>query len=130
MRVLITGGAGFIGRRLAFGLAERGIDVTIFDIHLGKKKKAIEIVRDKVSIIEGSVGDKKIVYEATNNIDVVVHLAAGASFLMYEQHPLFETVNVMEGFLNVLEAVKKCRVRKLIYTSSSAVYEGNPLPYR
>lgn len=129
-RILITGGAGFIGARLASVLRERGADVTIFDIHLEKKRSVLETLCSQINCIEGDVKDKEAIFDSVEGKDIVVHLAAGASFLMYEENPLYETANVMEGFLNVLEAVKQFKIEKLVYASSSAVYEGNSLPYR
>lgn len=130
IQVLITGGAGFIGRRSAEVLTNFGFDVTILDINIEKRKAILEKLGDRVKYIEGDVKNKELVFSSIKNKDVVIHLAAGSSFLMYEQSPVYETVNVIHGFLNVLEAVKHYNIKKLIYTSSSAVYEGNPLPYR
>lgn len=127
--VLITGGAGFIGRRIAEFLAESGFSVTILDIELGRREALLLGLRKKVKFIEGDVKDRDVVTKAIKGKDVVLHLAAGASFLMYEDKPVAETVNVIHGFLNVLECLKQYGCGKLIYASTSAVYEGNLLPY-
>ncbi len=128
-RVLITGGAGFIGRRSAELLAERGFAVTILDSRIAARESLLEGLRPEVHRIEGDIKDAQLVLDSMTHQDAVVHLAAGSSFLMYEERPVLETVNVFHGFLNVLEAVRRCNVSKLVYASTSAVYEGNPLPY-
>ena len=73
--------------------------------------------------------NQETVLKAVQDKDVVVHLAAGSSFLMYEKRPTYETVNVIHSFLNILEAVRKYGVGRLVYASTSAVYEGNDPPY-
>ncbi len=59
----------------------------------------------------------------------MVHLAAGASFLMYEEAPLQQTSGTIDGFHTLLEALRVNDVETLVYASTSAVYEGNDLPY-
>jgi nucleoside-diphosphate-sugar epimerase len=127
--ILITGGAGFIGRRLTHYLVNRGARVIVADLQLDQRKAELAPFADVVEYVEGDVKDEKCLFSLVKDRSCVVHLAAGASFLMYEERPVYETVNVMHGFLNVLEAVRFYKVSKLVYASTSAVYEGNTTPY-
>lgn len=129
VRVLITGGAGFIGRRLARLLAERELEVTVLDSRISERRNLLDALGCKVNWVEADARDTQLVLDSVNHQDAVVHLAAGSSFLMYEERPVLETINVLHGFLNVLEAVRRCNIGRLVYASTSAVYEGNSLPY-
>jgi len=73
--------------------------------------------------------DWDLVARAVKGKDFIVHLAAGANFLMYEVEPVAQTSAATVGFHNILEAAKRFEVRKVVYASTSAVYEGNKPPY-
>jgi len=62
--------------------------------------------------------------------DVVFHLAAPSSVIMYEEDPLNVTSSSVAGFLNLMEAARLRDVEKIVYASTAAVYEGQELPYR
>lgn len=123
-RVLVTGGGGFIGRRLVDYLLQRGYTVTVLD-----RARDDEAARRSVEWVEGDTQDWQRVASAVAGKEYIVHLAAGSNFLMYEQAPLPQTTGAIAGFQNILEAAKRYQVRKIIYASTSAVYEGNPVPY-
>jgi nucleoside-diphosphate-sugar epimerase len=129
-QVLITGGAGFIGRRLARLFLDRGVGVCVFDTEATLAGAPPADLPPDVERTAGDTKDREAVFQAVGAVDAVVHLAAGSSFLQYEVDPINETVNVVHGFLNVLEAVKQHRVSRFVYASTSAVYEGNAVPYR
>ncbi len=118
-RVLVTGGAGFIGSFVAKKLLDLGKDVIVLDdLSVGKK----EYVPKNAKFIKGSILDKKLVDRLIKKTDSVYHLAvAGLQFSL--EHPM-ETWEInATGTLNLLIAAKKYG-KKVIYVSSSEVY-GN-----
>ncbi len=125
MKVLITGGAGFIGSNLAWKLVEKGYEVTVLDnLFLGKT----ENLPPDAHFIKGDVRDYSLVKELTK-VDVVFHEAAASSAPMFEEP--FEAVEVnVNGFVNVLHASLKNKVKKVIYASTSSIYGNNPVPHR
>ena len=131
MKVLITGGAGFIGSSLSLKLIEQGYAVTVLDnlskqIH-GKFPEQSELymkIKNKVEFIQGDVRSKEDLRLALFGTDVVVHLAAetGTGQSMYEIDKYVE-VNI-NGTSNLLEllANEPHQVKKIVVASSRAVY--------
>ncbi|MEU3657152.1 NAD-dependent epimerase/dehydratase family protein [Streptomyces sp. NPDC032161] len=129
-KVLVTGGAGFIGRNMIQGLLDDGCEVTSIDnFKIGGQEYIPEGIRRNVEWIEGDTRDLDLLLKTVRGQDAVLHLAAPSSFLMYEEDPVDGASVTTHGFLNVLEAMRRNDVGKLVYASTSAVYEGNPVPY-
>lgn len=131
-KVLITGGAGFIGSNLALKLINKGYEVIVLDslseqIH-GKdanKSYTYNLIQDKVKFIKGNVKDRSAWDKAlTNDIDLVVHLAAetGTGQSMYEIEKYVNT-NIT-GTAILLDKIvnEKLNVKKVIVASSRAIY--------
>ena len=131
-KVLITGGAGFIGSNLALKLIERGYEVVVLDnlseqIH-GKdatKSYTYNLIKNKVEFIKGNVKDRESWDKAlTKDIDLVVHLAAetGTGQSMYEIEK-YVTTNIT-GTAILLDKIvnEKLNVKKIIMASSRAIY--------
>lgn len=130
-KVLITGGAGFIGSNLSLKLLEKGYSVTVLDnlspqIH-GKDAEKSELykkIKDKVSFIQGTVLSYDDWKQALADVDIVVHLAAetGTGQSMYEIEK-YTDVNIKGTsiFLDIL-ANEKHSVKKIIIASSRAIY--------
>ena len=128
MKVLVTGGAGFIGKYLVKSLLEKGNSVTIFDNFSNSTKESISsLVEMGVKIIEGDITKPLEIINAVKDQEVVIHLAAKISVSESISNPL-ETYRVnVDGTMNVLAASEKNNVKKLIAASSAAVYgEGPP----
>ena len=125
MKVLVTGGAGFIGKHLVRTLLEKGYLVTIFDNFSNSTKVSISDILDKgAKVIEGDITKPLEISNAVKNQDVVIHLAAKISVSESIINPA-ETFQVnVDGTRNVLAACEKNNVKKLIAASSAAVY-GN-----
>ena len=132
MRILITGGAGFIGSRLANKLVERGHKVTILDtlnsqIHGDIPEKTSPLyrsVKDTCQFIKGTVTSRKDWKSALDGQEVVVHLAAetGTGQSMYEIHKYVDTnINGTALLLDIL-ANQSHNVEKIIVASSRAIY--------
>jgi len=125
MRVLVTGGAGFIGSHLVDALLEQGHDVVVLDNFSSGKKDNLAHVADKIQIIEGDIRDFETVNKACQNVNIVFHEAAVASVPRSLEEPqLFIDVNIT-GMHNVLEASRKAGVKRVIFASSSSVYGDN-----
>jgi dTDP-L-rhamnose 4-epimerase len=127
-RVLITGGAGFIGSHLADQLIGQGHDVTLFDllhpqVH-GPERLAPDYLNPAAHLIQGDVRDPAALQDALAGVDVVFHLAAytGVGQSMYQISEYLD-VNV-QGTATLLELLNRpsSSVRKLIIASSRAVY--------
>ena len=123
MKVLITGGAGFIGKHLTKFLLDRGCHITIFDNFSNSEKDDVSFLVDMdVKIIEGDITDLQSIVDAVKDHDVVVHLAAKISVPESVKNP-DETFHVnVDGTKNLLIACKKNHIKKLIAASSAAVY--------
>jgi nucleoside-diphosphate-sugar epimerase len=129
--VLVTGATGLIGRRVVEELANAGRDIVALDRRIDARMSLVpRAIREQVAWHEGDTRDYTRLRSAMEGVDAVIHLAAGASFLMYEELPLAHTAGTIEGFHNVLEAAVDAGVETVVYASTSAVYEGNEVPYR
>lgn len=128
MRVLVTGGAGFIGKYLVKFLIEKGNIVTILDNFSNSSKKSIPHLIDiGAKVIEGDITKYNEISNAAKDQDIVIHLAAKISVQESIRNPS-ETFQVnVDGTKNVLIACEKNSVKKLIVASSAAVY-GESLP--
>lgn len=132
MRVLITGGAGFIGSRIALRLIAKGYDVTVLDylleqIHGDNPEKTSPLyrsVKDKVRFIKGDVCDKPLLEKALKDADYVIHLAAetGTGQSMYE---IKRYVDVNIGATALLLDIltnSKHHVKRVVVAESRAIY--------
>jgi nucleoside-diphosphate-sugar epimerase len=123
-RVLITGGAGFIGSHLAFALLDLGADVTVLDdLSGGGDPKTLP---KEVAYREGSILDQALLAQCTNGRDFVFHQAALGSVPASVKSPReFYDAN-STGTLNVLEAARKAGVRRVMFAASSSAYGDSP----
>ena len=128
MKVLVTGGAGFIGKYLVKSLLENNNSVTIFDNFSNSTKKSINFLIDLgVKIIEGDITELPNLQRAIKDHDIVIHLAAKISVSESINNPS-ETFKInVDGTNNVLTACEKNHVKKIIISSSAAVY-GDSYP--
>ena len=127
MKVLVTGGAGFIGKHLVSFLLKKNYTVTIFDNFSNSTKESIShFIQMGVNVIEGDIINSLDIQDASKNHDIVIHLAAKISVSESIDNPS-ETFQVnVDGTKNVLASCEKNHVKKLIAASSAAVYgEGN-----
>lgn len=119
-RVLVTGGAGFIGSNLANHLAAENTVIAIDDEYLGTPENLSEDVTyyDK-SVLDGDL---------PTEVDVVFHLAALSSYAMHEENPqLGARVNV-EGFVNTVEQARQEGCETVVYASTSSIYGSRTEP--
>ncbi|MBQ3667096.1 MAG: SDR family NAD(P)-dependent oxidoreductase [Elusimicrobiaceae bacterium] len=128
---LITGGAGFIGSHIVQELVKHGQHVTVLDNLSCGTLENLASVRDKITFIQADVGDFHALLKACQGIDYVLHLAALISVADSMAKPQ-ETARInLGGTVNVLEAAKQCGVKRVVFSSSAAVYGTRPeLPYK
>ncbi|MBT8294670.1 MAG: NAD(P)-dependent oxidoreductase [Ignavibacteriaceae bacterium] len=122
MKVLITGGTGFIGSRLAYRCKQRGDEVVILaqTNTPAEKQNTEELQRQGFTVVVGGITDKEKVAEAVETCDVVFHLAAAQHEAnVADQH--FWDVNV-EGTRNLLDASINAKVKRFVHGSTIGVY--------
>lgn len=121
-RVLVTGGAGFIGSNLADELVRRGAKVTIIDNLVTGFHENLDEISGDFEFIEGDIGDAAAVTKAVQGVETVFHEAALPSVPRSVANPL-ETHNAcVNGTFNLLLAAKEAGVRRFIYAASSSAY--------
>jgi UDP-glucose 4-epimerase len=124
VKVLVTGGGGFIGSNLVRALAERGDDVRVLDnFSTGNRRNLADLV-DDVEVVEGELRSYERVHAATRGVEVVFHQGALPSVPRSVQDPLTTSAVNVEGTLNVLLAARDEGIRRVVFASSSSVY-GN-----
>src|SRR4030088_1285180 len=119
-RVLVTGGAGFIGSNLVRALLERGDNVRVLDNFSTGNRANLEGL--DVEIVEGELRSYERVHNAVRGTEVVYHLGALGSVPRSVQDPLTSSAVNVEGTLNVLLAARDEGVRRVVFSSSTSVY--------
>ena len=119
-KVLVTGGAGFIGSNLVRALIERGDDVRVLDNFSTGNRGNLDGL--DVDVVEGELRSYERVHAATRGVEVVYHLGALGSVPRSVQDPLTSSAVNVEGTLNVLLAARDEGVRRVVFSSSASVY--------
>ena len=131
MKVLVTGGGGFIGSHLVRRLLDEGHEVRVLDnFATGRRENLLEIL-DAIELIEGDIQSDDRAHTAVRGCEVVFHHAALPSVPRSIQDPLTTNAVNVTGTLNVLLAARDADVRRVIFASSSSTYgAGEELPKR
>ncbi len=126
---LVTGGAGFIGSNLCEAILKLGYRVRCLDdLSTGKQENVDLFVNDpKFTFIRGDIKDLDTCLRACEDVDYVLNQAAWGSVPRSIEMPLFYCANNIVGTLNMLEAARRCGVKKFVYASSSSVYGDEPI---
>ena len=119
-RVLVTGGAGFIGSNLANHLAADNDVIAVDDLYLGTP----ENVDDDVEFVDASVLDEDL----PTDVDVVFHLAALSSYAMHEEDPVQGARVNVEGFVNTVDQAREDGCTTVVYASTSSIYGDRTEP--
>jgi nucleoside-diphosphate-sugar epimerase len=122
-RILITGGAGFIGSNIVKKGLELGHDITVLDNLSTGYKKNIE--ESRVQFVEGDIRNRELLFELTKDKDAVFHLAANVGNVKSIESPLDDSTINLLGTINLLDAMVRNNVPKIIYSSTAAGY-GEP----
>lgn len=133
MKVLVTGGAGYIGSHTCAILAGQGLDVTMYDnLSSGSpsvvERLAVVVVGKPVEMVVGDMLDAELLSRVVRNgsFDAVIHFAGLKSISDSLADPLAYYATNVSGTLNLLDAMKTTATRTLVFSSSASVY-GNPL---
>lgn len=125
MKALVTGGAGFIGSNLVEALVD-DYEVTVLDnFHTGNMKN-LEAVSKDIKVIEGSCND---CLSLDLDPDVIFHLGIASSSPMYKKNP-FLVGEAINGMIAIMELAKRSGSRKVVFASSSSLYNGVPTPHK
>lgn len=124
-KILVTGGAGFIGSHLVDALVKKGAKVTVVDNLFTGSISNLELSKEKIVFKNVDIRDEKKLRKVMNNQEIIFHLAANADVPYSVDYPQedFE-INILGSF-NVLKNALKNHVKKILFASSAAVY-GNP----
>jgi nucleoside-diphosphate-sugar epimerase len=131
MKVLVTGGGGFIGSNLVRALLARGDEVRVLDNFSTGSRRNLENLERDVEVVEGELRSYERVHNAVRGTEIVFHLGALGSVPRSVQDPLTSSAVNVEGTLNVQLAARDEGVRRVVFASSSSIY-GNQaeLPLR
>jgi UDP-glucose 4-epimerase len=128
VRILVTGGAGFIGSHISRVLLQQEHQVTVLD-NLARGRR--ELVPENASFVQTDLADQDATERALRGHDAVIHLAGFLEVAVSVQRPVEFTENNVTNTVKLLEAMRRAEVNKIVFSSSATVY-GRPqrLPLR
>jgi len=123
MKVLVVGGAGYVGTKLVYCLLQKGYEVIVLDLFIYGEHVFDDIKSNpKLKLIKGDVRDLDIVKKSLKNTDAVIHLACISNDPSFELNPqLGKSIN-LDSFEPFVLLAKKAKINRFIYASSSSVY--------
>ena len=127
-KILITGGAGFIGSNLCEAFLALGAHVTCLDnFETGNHQNVISFLdHPDFKLIEGDIRDPETCLKAADGMDIILHQAALGSVPRSIANPLLTHSTNNTGFLNMIEAARQAKVERFIYAASSSTYGDHP----
>jgi UDP-glucose 4-epimerase len=122
-KVLVIGGAGYIGSHVVKALLENGFAVTVYDnLSTGQECNLF----DKAEFVRGDIADEALLHKVMSaGFDAVVHLAAKKAVGESMEHPQIYAKNNINGAVNIFNAMIDCGVKNIVFSSTAAVY-GTP----
>lgn len=126
MKVLVTGGAGFIGGHIIDALLAQNAEVRVIDNLSTGKRENIDRVRNRVDFIEADICDPEAIARAVHGVELVFHEAAIPSVSRSVADPVASNQANVGGTVSVLNAARLAGVRKLVYAASSSAYGDTP----
>jgi UDP-glucose 4-epimerase len=126
VKVLVTGGGGFIGSHVVDRLLSDGHDVRVLDNFATGRRENLLHVLDDIEVVEGDIQSYERVSNAVRGCGAVLHEAALPSVPRSVQDPLTSNATNVTGTLNVLLAARDAGVGRIVYASSSSIYGANP----
>ena len=126
-RVLVTGGAGFIGSNLCVDLLKDN-EVVCLDSFITGKRENLESLKNnsKFNLIEGDIRNEKDCQKALQGVDIVLHQAALGSVPRSIENPILTNSINIDGFLMMLNQSQKMGVKRFVYAASSSTYGDHP----
>ena len=126
MKILVTGGGGFIGSHLVDRLLEDGHGVRVLDNFATGRRENLIHVLEHIEVVEGDLQSYERVHTAVVGCEIVLHQGALPSVPRSVQDPLTSNATNVTGTLNVLLAARDAGVKRVVYASSSSIYGANP----
>jgi nucleoside-diphosphate-sugar epimerase len=126
VKVLVTGGGGFVGSHTVDRLLADGDDVRVLDNFATGRRENLLDVRSDIELVEGDIQSYERVSNAVRGCEIVIHEAALPSVPRSVQDPLTSNATNVTGTLNVLLASRDAGVERVVYASSSSIYGANP----
>ncbi|OGU54214.1 MAG: Vi polysaccharide biosynthesis protein VipB/TviC [Ignavibacteria bacterium RBG_13_36_8] len=126
MRILVTGGAGFIGSHIVERLLHLNHTVSVIDNFSTGKRENIRNVVNEITLHEGDIRDTVLLNDIIHGIDVVIHQAALSSVPQSIADPIGTNDINVNGTLKILQTAKDLEVKKIIFASSAAIYGDDP----
>lgn len=123
MKILVTGGAGFIGSHVVEEFQGKAEIIVLDNLKTGKKENLAGLQCD---FVEGDIKDRTLLRKLLHNVDYVFHMAAAISVVESMEKPIEYVEANTIGTLTMLEEAAAARVKKLLFCSSAAVYGENP----
>ena len=137
MKILVTGGCGYIGSHTCIELLENGYDVVVIDNLVNSKEDVIDkiekITSKKINFYKGDVRDEELLNKifSENKIDAVIHFAGLKAVGESVQKPIEYYQNNLDSTLTLLKVMKENKVKRIIFSSSATVYGDNPnVPFK
>lgn len=118
MKILITGGSGFIGSHVVDVLIEQGNEVMIYDMESPRYGQ-------RVKYVKGDTGDTERLIASTKGFDMIYHLAAEANVNRFYESPLYSNKITASNTLNVLECARRNEIRRVLLASTEWIYGTN-----
>jgi len=122
-KILVTGGAGFIGSHIVRYFCSKGFEVRVFDNFSRGSDSRLSDIFNQIEIIEGDIKNSKQLVEASRDIDTLVHLAFVNGTENFYKYPNLVLDVAIEGILSIKEAIKKNEINDVMLASSSEVYQ-------
>jgi nucleoside-diphosphate-sugar epimerase len=130
-KILVTGGAGFIGSHLVHGLVKSGKDIRVLDNFSSGRKENLAGIRKDIHLVKGDIRDRRTVERAFDGVSHVFHLAAIASIHQSVADPITTWDVNVSGAINMFDAARRFGVSRLVFISSASVYGSDtPVPFR
>lgn len=125
-KVLVTGGAGFIGSHLVRYLLDKGEEVVVLDNYLTGFAHNLDEIRKEITFIQGDIRDLEVCKKAVHGTQTVYHQAALGSVPRSIKDPLTSHEINVTGFLNMMKSAVDAKVQRFVFASSSSVYGDSP----
>src|ERR1700738_4874810 len=126
MRFVVTGGPGFIGSNTGDELVRRGHSVVVLDDLSSGKEENLAEIRNKITLIKGSITDIEVVRKAMHEAEYVLHLAGRTSVPKSVKDPIETNRINIAGALHVLVGARDAKVKRVVFAASSSAYGETP----
>jgi len=126
--ILVTGGAGFIGSNLVDRLSLENRVIVLDNLSSGSAANLLKS-KDRITLTKGDILDRTLLRDIVAEVEYVFHLAANVGNVKSIENPTFDMEVNIQGTINLLEACLKSRIKRLVYSSSGAIFgEARYLP--